>query len=92
MRLTSRSTAPGSICIGQSTSTRPASFNAHGHSGGTEVHLANVGVADLADLKVDDQQALEAAVEEQLVDVELAVVDAQPPQPAHESEVVAQFQ
>jgi hypothetical protein len=42
------------------------------------VHLPGVGVGELAELQVDDDQAAEFAVEEQEVDPVPLVADAEP--------------
>lgn len=57
-----------------------------------KVHLSGIGVAELADLEVDDQQGFEPAVEKQQVDSELGVVQLQTALAADEGEVVAEFQ
>jgi len=57
-----------------------------------EVHLPSIGVAEFADLEVDDHQTLELAMEKQQVNAEPVVVDAQAALTADEGEVVAQFQ
>ena len=57
-----------------------------------EMNLPSIGVAELADLEVDDHQTLELAVEKQQIDAEPVVVDAQAALAADEAEVVAQFQ
>ena len=54
-----------------------------------QVHLAGIGVGELADLEVDDHQAPEAAVEEQQIDAEPLVADAQAPLAADEGKVVS---
>jgi len=56
------------------------------------MHLACIGMAELADLQVDDQKAVKPAVEEQQIDTEPTVVQSQSPLPAHEGQVVAKFQ
>lgn len=56
------------------------------------MHLAGVGVGELADLQVDDDEAAQAAVEEQQINAEPLVPDAQAPLPADEGEVAAQFE
>ena len=57
-----------------------------------EVHLSGVGVAELADLEVDDDEALQTPMEEQQVDAEPRVVDSQSALATDEGEVVAEFQ
>ena len=57
-----------------------------------EVHLAGVGVRELAELEVDDDQAAQAPVEEEQVDPVPLVADAQAPLPADEGEVAAELE
>src|SRR5437899_778669 len=57
-----------------------------------EVHLAGIGVGELADLEVDDDQAPEPAVEEEEVDPVPLVTDAQAALAADEGELAAEFQ
>lgn len=56
------------------------------------VHLPDIGVAEFAQLQIDDDQAAQAAVEEQQIDTEPAFVDAQPSLSADKGEVAAQLQ
>ena len=56
------------------------------------MHLACVGVSEFANLKVDDDERFQAPVKEQQVNAIPLVADAQPPLPANEGKVVAQFQ
>jgi hypothetical protein len=56
------------------------------------VHLAGVGIGELAELQIDDDQAAELAVEEEQVDSIPLVADAQPFLPADKRKVAAQFQ
>ena len=57
-----------------------------------DVHLAGVGVGELAGLDVNDDQATESAVVEEQVDPVPVVADAEPLLPAQEGEVAAEFQ
>ena len=57
-----------------------------------EVHLSGVGVGEGPDLQVDDHEASQAAVKEQQVHPVPLTAHAQPPLPAHEAEVISQFQ
>jgi hypothetical protein len=54
-----------------------------------QVHLAGVGVGELAELEVDDDQAAELAVEK--IEPIPLVADAEPFLPADKREVAAQF-
>ena len=56
-----------------------------------EMHLASVGIAELADFEVDNDEAPEPPVKEYEVDAEPSVVDPEPTLAANESEVVAQL-
>jgi hypothetical protein len=56
------------------------------------VHLPCVCVTEAADLEVDDDEALQASMEKNQIDPEPGVVESQPPLPAHERKIVAQFQ
>ena len=57
-----------------------------------EVHLASVGIAELADFEVDDDEAPEPPVKEYEVDAEPVVVDPEPTLPSKKSKIIAQFQ
>jgi len=57
-----------------------------------EVHLAGIGVAELANLQVGQEQATQAAMEEDEIDAKPVVVEAKPPLTANEGEIVAQLQ
>src|SRR5712692_6903419 len=57
-----------------------------------EVHLAGVGVRELVELEVDDDQATQPTMEEEQVDPVPLVADPQPPLTTHEREVAAQLQ
>ena len=57
-----------------------------------EVHLPGVGVRELAELEVDDDEAAQPAVEEEQVDAIPLVADAEPPLAADEGEVAAQLE
>ena len=56
-----------------------------------QVHLTGVGVGELAELQVDDHQTTQAPVEKQQINAVPLVTDAEPPLPANEAEVAAQF-
>ena len=56
------------------------------------VHLAGVGVRELAALEIDDDETTELAVKEQQIDAIPFVADAQPPLPSDKSEIAAQLQ
>jgi hypothetical protein len=43
------------------------------------VHLSRVGVGELAQLQVDDQQRAQAAMEEEEIDTVPLISDTQPP-------------
>lgn len=58
----------------------------------TRFHSVLAGVAELSDLEVDNNQALEAVVKEQRIDADPAVIDAPTPWSADDSEVVAHLQ
>ena len=68
----------------------------HGHlfAGVVEVqvHLPRVGVAELAELQVEDDQAAEPAVEQDEVHAVPLVADAYAPLAGHEGEGIAHFQ
>jgi hypothetical protein len=55
------------------------------------VHLAGVGVVELAELEIHDDQTSQAAVKEQQVDPEPAIADAQSALAADEGEVTAEL-
>ena len=57
-----------------------------------EVHLPGIGVAEAADLQVNDHEASQAAVKEQQVNPVPLAADAQPSLAADEAEVVTQLQ
>ena len=57
-----------------------------------EMHLSGVGVSKHAQFQIDDHQAAQPAMKEQQVDSIPRITDPQPPLPAHESKVSAQFQ
>ena len=57
-----------------------------------KVHLPRVGVGELADLQVDDDQAAQAAVEEEQVDPIPLVADPQTLLTPDEGEVAAEFE
>jgi len=56
------------------------------------MHLAGIGVGELADLEVDDDQATEPAVEAEEVDSIPLVTDAQAALAADEGELAAQLE
>jgi hypothetical protein len=56
------------------------------------VHLAGVGVIELAHLEVDNDEAAQTAMEEQQVDPEPAITDAQAALTADEGEVTAELE
>ena len=55
------------------------------------MHLTSIGIAELANLEVDDKQAFQTAVEEEQIYAKPAVVNTQPPLPSHKSKVVTEF-
>lgn len=57
-----------------------------------EMHLAGVGVAELANLQVGQEQAPQAAMEENKIDAKPIVIEAKPPLATDKGEIVAQFQ
>ena len=57
-----------------------------------EVHLTRVRVAELANFQVRKEQAMQTAVEEDQIDAEPIIVDAQPALAANECKIVAQLQ
>jgi hypothetical protein len=57
-----------------------------------EVHLPGIGIAELAHLEVNDDQASQAAVKQEEIDAKPGVVDTEPLLPTEKSEVVAQLQ
>lgn len=56
------------------------------------MHLAGIGMREAADLHVDDHQAAQAPVEQQQVNAEPLVIDAQTALPADEREVATELQ
>jgi hypothetical protein len=56
------------------------------------MHLAGVGVGELAQLQIDDDQAAQAAVEEQEVNPEPLVADREALLAADKGEVTAQLE
>jgi hypothetical protein len=56
------------------------------------VHLAGVGVRELVELQIDDDEAAQAPVEEQQVDPVPRVADAQPALATDEREVAAELE
>ena len=56
------------------------------------VHLPRIGMCEAADLQVDDHQAAQASVEQQQVNAEPLVIDAQTALPSDERKVATEFQ
>jgi hypothetical protein len=56
------------------------------------VHLASIGIAEFADLQIDNHETPEATVEEHEIHAEPTVVDPQTTLPAEKREVVAELQ
>ena len=57
-----------------------------------EIHLCRIGMAELSELEVDDDQAAQPAVKEHQIDTIPLVANAKPPLPGHEREIVPKFQ
>ena len=57
-----------------------------------EVHLAGVGIAELADFEIDHHQTFQAAMEKQQVDAKPGIVEPQAALATDKGKVVAQFQ
>jgi hypothetical protein len=56
------------------------------------VHLPSVRVTELAYFEVDDDQTMQATVEENEVDTKPCVIDAKPALAAKKGKIIAQFQ
>ena len=56
-----------------------------------EVHLAGVGVGELAALEIDDDKATEFAMKEEQIDAIPFVADTEAALPADESEIPAEL-
>ena len=57
-----------------------------------EVHLAGVGVGELADLQIDDDEAAQFAVKEKEIDAIPFPADPQPALAADESKIASQLE
>ena len=57
-----------------------------------EVHLPRIGMRELAELEVDDDEAAESPVEEEQVDPIPLVSDPEPPLAAGKGEVASQLE
>lgn len=54
-----------------------------------DMHLSSVGIAEFINLEIHNQQGLQASVEEDKIDPEPIVVDANSPLTAHECKVIS---
>src|SRR5271157_76357 len=57
-----------------------------------QIHLSGVGVGELSNLQINDDQTAKPAMKKQQVDAVPLVADAQPPLPGNEGEVASEFQ
>ena len=55
------------------------------------VHLACIGVAELSDLEINDDQTFEQAMEEQQIDTKPVIIQPQTPLSSEKGKIVAKF-